>query len=529
MGWGGTAVAQTAPEAGDLLRQERDLVPAPRMRPEITIEGQRLETLEPGGGRVQIQELLLSGTNALSDDDLYAAIGDYRGREYDLAGLQELANTISRYYRERGYPFAQAYLPAQDVFSGIVRIDVLEGRYGAVTVSDVDGGEPPAGVDAFLKPLAEGRVIKSDRLERAALLLDEQPGYEAIPVIRPGNRLGTGDLDVQIAREDRLVGSLGFDNHGNTYSGQWRGRASVNARRNLVFGDQFSLSALYTEEDTRLADFAYGFPVGGNGLRARVGYTRSEYELGEGFDGFYGKSRTGFLELPYALYRSQPLNLTLRPRFQYNDLTDNAPNGTATTKDSDVYSLDLEFDRRDGFAGGGIFYGRFGADYGHVNGDVEVADNTFILYRVNLTRLQNMPLGLQAMVRVVAQQTSDNLDGFQSITLGGANAVRAYPQGEASGNNGYYAQFELRYAIGQSGLAPYLFYDYGDSEPYGGNVPAGQNNDKRTISGGGAGLRFNRDRFSLTAAAAWRDQGGAPQSSNDNDDPQAWITGSIRF
>ena len=45
-----------------------------------------------------------------------------------------------------------------------------------------------------------------------------------------------------------------------------------------------------------------------------------------------------------------------------------------------------------------------------------------------------------------SQLASKDLDGSEQFVLGGANGVRAYPQGEASGDSGYQATAELRYA-----------------------------------------------------------------------------------
>ena len=360
-------------------------------------------------------------------------------------------------------------------------------------------------------------------------MIDEQPGYSAVPVIRPGSRLGRGDLDIEIATNDRVAGSLGFDNHGNYFSGEWRTRGTLQTRRNLVFGDRFSVTGLYTDEETALADVSYELPLNGNGLRGRLGYTRSEYELGGSFEGLFGQSETVFFELPYALKRSQQTNLTLRPRAELSDLKDESPAAPASTKESDAYPVSLEFNHRDAIGGGGIVYGRLTGVYGRLSGDRGSADANFARVRINATRLQRLPGGVQGMLRVVAQDTRDNLDGSEGISLGGANAVRAYPQGEAGGDTGYYLQAELRYAIGQTGAAPYLFYDAGRSTPYGGEVPVGQNNSSRKLSGAGLGVRYTASPFQLNAAVAWRDEGGEPQSSERNDEPKAWITGSIRF
>lgn len=69
---------------------------------------------------------------------MQAALSDLIGQELGLSGLRKAAGRITEIYREQGYFLARAYLPAQDIADGVVRIAVLEGRFGAVD----SGGSP---------------------------------------------------------------------------------------------------------------------------------------------------------------------------------------------------------------------------------------------------------------------------------------------------------------------------------------------------------------------------------------------------
>ncbi|MCP2775280.1 ShlB/FhaC/HecB family hemolysin secretion/activation protein, partial [Salmonella enterica subsp. enterica serovar Typhimurium] len=84
------------------------------------------------------------------------------------------------FYRGAGYPFARAFLPAQAMRDGALRIEVIEGRYGQVRA---DGeADLAAGAQRFLGPLQTGDVIEGGALERTALLLDDLPGVRAVPI-----------------------------------------------------------------------------------------------------------------------------------------------------------------------------------------------------------------------------------------------------------------------------------------------------------------------------------------------------------
>ena len=126
----------------------------------------------PGG--VQLHEQDERFTTAEAERALIAATGFAPG-ELSLGDLRNSAAKITGYYNSRGYPLAQAYVPAQDVSSGTVNIVVIEGRYGAIDVqnhSRLKDGH----VRDVLRGLDSGDLVASAPLERRLLLLSDIPG-----------------------------------------------------------------------------------------------------------------------------------------------------------------------------------------------------------------------------------------------------------------------------------------------------------------------------------------------------------------
>ena len=143
--------------------------------------------------------------------------------------------------------------------------------------------------------------------------------------------------------------------------------------------------------------------------------------------------------------------------------------------------------------------------------------------------MQALPVGFTLFGRASSQWANKNLDSSEGYSLGGANGVRAYPTGEGNGDGGWFAQFELRYAIGD--FSPYIFHDVGrvqintDSADL---SPAVANNS-RTLSGSGVGLRYQRGSWSADVSAAWRLEGGDPTSDTRNRNPQVWVSTGYKF
>lgn len=535
------SLAQTAPDAGQILQQTKPPVEAPKTGPAIDIQVPAAAATEPGGAQVVVQAVSIGGNSVFSEAELLAVLGEFAGKSYDLAGLRSLAERIGAHYREAGYPFARAYLSQQTVADGKLRIDVVEGRYGRVqALGDTDLVTAATG---FLAPLQSGDVIRSELLERTSLILDDQPGIKVTPIIRPGQEVGTGDIDVRVVRTPGISGDVGFDNHGNRYTGEYRVRANVQFDSPFGFGDQIVASALYSDENLWLGALGYSLPLGAGGLRGNVGYAHTYYDLGKDFSslGANGTAKVATLGITYPIIRSQQKNLTVSATYQHKKLNDKQELAAAdNNKSSDSLPISLQFDQRDGLWGGGITYGSLSYTSGNLrlDGALESADRTsgqntrgrFDKWNLDIARVQVTPIaGMTAFARLSAQAAGKNLDSSEGFSLGGVNGVRAYPSGEGNGDEGWLAQLEVRYAIGP--YTPYAFHDSGraklNANP--GSLAVSPSPNHRSISGAGLGLRYQSGDWNMDAAIAWQTHGGDPQSDTARRDPRAWVMAGYKF
>jgi hemolysin activation/secretion protein len=483
-----------------------------------------------GAVSVQVNRIAFEGNSAIGGPALLAALGPVTGASYDFAGLTGLAAKVTAYYQSHGYPFARAYLPRQQVEAGVLRIAVLEGRYGRVVAQGAPEFREAA--QGFLASLAPGALIESSRLERATLILDDQPGVKTVPVIRPGKELGTGDLLVEVQRGHRYAGEVGIDNLGSIYTGRTRVHANLDIDSPFVLGDQVSLQALTTDRQMWFGAAAYSTPLGASGLRARVGVAHSYYALADNFSALdaSGTADVGSAFLTYPLIRSQPRNLTLSAGYEHKRLNDRQDTvGSASRKHTDTLPLTANFDARDNVLDGAVTYGALSLTTGRLHLDATVLDldgatartqGSFSRLNLDLARIQAVAGGLDLYGRVSGQWANKNLDSSQKFGLGGKNGVRAYPSGEGYGDQGGFAQAEVRYAAGMA--APYLFYDIGRVTINHRSWAAGESS--RLLSGTGAGVRFLNGKVKGELIVAWRRQGGLPRSDTRTAKPTVWAS-----
>lgn len=532
--------AQQQPDAGQTLQQQQQQAPQlPRTGPAIDIQSPAQAATLPGGQQVTLQSVSLRGVSVFREADLLSVLGAVAGQSFDMAGLRGLAGRVSEHYRGNGYPFARAFLPSQALTDGRLIIEVVEGRYGKVAAQ----GESPESAQRFLAPLQAGAVIESSTLERATLVLDDQPGFKAAPIIRPGQELGTGDLDVRVSRERLFSGDVGLDNHGNRFTGEYRARLNVQADSPFMFGDQIRLNTLVSDEGMWLGSLNYSLPLGASGLRGNVGYAHTYYELAKDFANLQatGTAKVTSLGLSYPIIRSQKANLTLAATYQHKRLSDKQQlAGTDDSKTSDSLPISLSFDQRDSLWGGGITYGSLTYTTGRLklgsvleNTDRTSGQNTrgnFDKWNLDIARVQATPVSnLNLFGRVSAQKANKNMDSSEGFSLGGANGVRAYPSGEGNGDEGWLLQLEVRYTMGQ--YSPYIFHDSGrvTLNANNGSLTAPASPNYRSIGGEGFGLRYNQGNWNLDANLSWHSHGGKPLSDTVDRSPRVWITAGYKF
>uniref|UniRef100_A0A182SHS0 POTRA_2 domain-containing protein n=1 Tax=Anopheles maculatus TaxID=74869 RepID=A0A182SHS0_9DIPT len=133
------ATTPTIPDAGQSLRELDTRRPtlAPSIAPDLGLPVPPKPSIpaDPNSGEqatVKVNTFTLSGNTLFSNAVLLAQLQEYTGRELTLPQLYEAAQRITSYYQQRGYVLNRAYLPEQEIENGVVKIAILEARYGEI-------------------------------------------------------------------------------------------------------------------------------------------------------------------------------------------------------------------------------------------------------------------------------------------------------------------------------------------------------------------------------------------------------------
>ena len=535
------AVAQVPVGAGGQLQQ---IPPTPlieKTSPDLGFDRKTPVVVPASGGpKTFVRSLRVTGATLFPEADLIAASGFTPNSELDLSGLKVLASRITDYYTSRGYFVANAYLPEQDVQSGAVTIAVVEGRFGAIGLKNTSRLSDRV-ANGMLSGLDVGDPVAVAPLERRLLMLSDLPGVRVSSTLSPGTAVGTSDLLVDITPGQTITGSVEADNAGNRYTGAYRVGGVVNWNNPTGSGDVLSLRALTSFSGLAYGRASYQAPIGP--VTLGVAFAHLDYSLGKEFDSLDGSGNADVASVyaSYPVIRSRDNNLYLTVGGDLKWFEDKiGVVDTVSYRRAQVVNIGLTGDQHDTLLGGG--WTAYSLSYSIGNLDIRGAyersvdaltartDGGYGKVQFSVARLQTIagPLSLFASVR--GQIAFDNLDISEKMELGGAYAVRAYPEGEAYGDQGYVATAEARLALPQivpGALQLFGFVDIGEVDYVKHPYVDGSNHAKRSAYG--AGLSW-AGPYGIAARATYaRKLGDEDATSAPDKSGRAWVQLSKTF
>ena len=496
--------APPPPDSGALLQQNQAPKPA---QPSGSDTGLKMQappgSALPDSAPFMITSIEISGNTLFDTPTLHALVGDLEGQEHTLGQLNAAVDRISDFYHAHGYTLARAYVPAQTLKDGLVKIFVIEARYGEIRLNNsslVNDGT----VNAILSALHAQDFVEQSRLDRTLLLLSDVPGLTSGATLQPGQQVGTSDLLVETRATAAVDSNVTADNYGNAYTGRTRLSGTLNWTDPLHMGDVLSANVLSSGQDMASASLTYETLVSGDG--ARIGGTASylHYRLGGALAALngHGVAETASLWGKYPWLRSVDANVTTQLQLDYKDLNDDIDSSDIQNRRHiDSTSWLMSGDARDNLLGGAqttwslqLTAGEHYFDNAAAKAlDARTADTNggFVKFNANYNRLQFFTEATALYVALSTQWANANLDSAEKMVAGGAYTVRAYGMGALSGDLGILGTLELRQNLGAWWDGHWQGIMFADSQHVQINqTPWASGTNGATLIGAGLGLSW---------------------------------------
>lgn len=418
------------------------------------------------GKTLFIKSFTFSGNEHISNEQLQALAKEYENKDLTFTQLNELTARITKFYRQKGYFVARAYLPEQNILENgnALEIAIIEGNYGEFHLKN-NSLVNDSIVQGILDYAKRDNIVSTRTLEQSMLIINDTPGAIVTRAdVMPGVKVGTSDFSIETEATNPYDGYLVVDNQGSRYTGENRIMSGVNFNSPFKIGDKISLSGLVSNgADLTNGRVAYSAPIMSNGLRGEISYTQTNYSLVEEYKALDAKGYSKTLEakFTYPIIRTKAENFYANISLLSKDMKDEIASANDTTK-KNTKSLKIGVDYDRSF----LVFGKnssskisFNYTYGKLSFDdsaKELADkngaNTNGNYsKINLDLSHEIALSslftLESSLKMQYSLSNKNLDGSEDFSIGGAYGVKVYPDGELSAENGYLFSTKLKYKL----------------------------------------------------------------------------------
>jgi hemolysin activation/secretion protein len=451
------------------------------------------------GDPVTVGAIQVDGASELPPSAFAPVIARYAGRTLAPDDLRALATDVADVAREAGYGLASAWIPQQTITNGLLHVTVDEGRIHGVEAK----GSARGIVEGALASLADGRPIKTRRLERELLLAGDIAGVW-VGKARLDRRSGRNILVVDTSRE-RTATRLYLDNWGTSAVGPVRARAVQDFHGLLGGNDRITLGGVITPfqpKEFGLLRFGFMNGIGGSGTELIGDFYYSYSHPGGDLSDrdIDGRSIDAEIGISHPIVRSRAaslwgdIKLGLRDAEQ-SRLDAPARDDRIATASGGAYTIaDL---------GGGRVRSRLGFTQGlNVFDATEAgdplasrADGSAIFSKLELWGQYERPLGgsFSLLASAEGQLASRPLLSSEEMGLGGRYFLRGYDYREFSGDKGIAGSVELRFDLEAlpDPISGGQLYVYGDAGSVGNYRDGGGGG---SLSSAGGGVRFWLDR-----------------------------------
>ncbi|MBD2175318.1 ShlB/FhaC/HecB family hemolysin secretion/activation protein [Pseudanabaena sp. FACHB-1998] len=460
---------------------------------------------------IVVKQFAVIGSSIFSDQDFQVITQAYTNRPISIIELFEVRTQITELYIERGYITSGAYIPEQDLQSGIVQIQIIEGGIEELRVTGLN--RLNEGYIQSRIAIATTKPLNRNRLLEALQLLQINPLIESISAnLSPSLQAGLNNLEIKVTEAKTFSTQIGFDNSRTPSVGSERRQIQMGEANLTGLGDRLSLSYSNTNGSNAF-DVSYTIPF--NPYNGTISFN-------------LGTSASNVIESPFNLLdiasNSRNYELTIRQPIFQNISQDLALGLTLNHRQSAASLL-----------GGSIPFPSLGSD---ANGQTKVTALRFFQEYVRRSAEEvfaarsQLSLGLNALgatinaiapdgqflawrgqtqyVRLLAPETllflradlqlSDRpLLSQEQISLGGQDNLRGYRQDALLSDNGLLLSAEVRIPVLRipeiSGLLQVVpFVDFGTVW----NQLANPNPDPSTLASVGLGLRLQiSDRLTM--------------------------------
>ena len=488
-----------------------------------------------------LKQLFIQGKSIYDKRALKPLYTSYLKKELTLKNKYEIAQKITNKYRNDGYIFSKAIVPAQKIKGGVVHLRIIEGYIDKIKIQGPVRG-PRKLINKYKKNILKSRPLRAHDLERYLLLIDDLPGVTAKSILTPSEDKPSATTMTLILADKAFVGHIGADNRGSKFNGPYQFLGGVTVNSLLGDNSRAGVQGVLTSQTEELLflNAFYDLPINDEGTRLFFSSSVSKSEPGSTLKRFdiNGDSKSITLRLTHPFLRSRGENLTGHLGFSGRNSTTKILGLLDSEDRLRVMNMGVSYDYADEYKGVNLIrlnlskgLNIFDAtESGSSNLSRSQGKSNFTKLTGNLMRIQSLSPSWNLLGAASWQYSFDKLLASEEFGVGGSQYGRAYDSSEITGDHGIAFKVELQKAFRPawdylSDFQLYSFLDYGSVWN---KVQTSTGAKRQDLTSIGLGMRFN-----ITDSISGYLEMNQPISDNvaaeGNKDPRLFFSLSNRF
>jgi hemolysin activation/secretion protein len=457
--------ANKIPSSDDILRQIKtvQIQKNPNNLPKINIPKYKPKMGFDDKVEFFVKDFNITNNSIFSNEELLDIVKEYKNKKLTFSKLNEAVLLITKYYQEKGFILAKAYIPVQEIDknSAVIEISIKEGYYGDFHISKsiLVYSEFVKKVMNRAKDFNNG-VVSTDTLERQMLILGDFGGISLVEAeVMAGKKPGTSDFKIPVIEDNKYFGTFTSDNYGSEMTGVYSLNLSFYINSLFGIGDTLGLSYVTSDiQNIKSESLTYSLPIGYDGLNFNTSLSHSFYTVGGGLEelNIHGISKGLTLGLTYPLIKTKKRKLDTSLTYSLKDSHDMDNYQEDRTKKVNSVALSISnsvqtsiFDKG-GMSISSLTYTAGNIDVNEYAKSLDVLNSIGGYSKLGLSIMQIQALSdsFTLTCSLSGQLALDrNLDGGEDFSVGGSSGVKAYTSSELSGDNGYLTSLDLSYRL----------------------------------------------------------------------------------
>ncbi|MBU6339625.1 MAG: hypothetical protein KGQ36_06640 [Rickettsiales bacterium] len=438
---------------------------------------------------VVIKEIHLFDAKSLSLYRQKEITKAFIGKCMEAEVLSAIIKAVNDYYQNKGLITTQVKVPSQNLQSGILELQIIEGKIEKIIFAKDRFIDKMQQFSAFGK--AEGDVLNINDINQGMYQINRLQSNKAVMKIEPGSDSGDSIVKIDNDKNFPVKFTIGKDNLGNKFSGIQRTNLSSNFDNLIFLNDNLNLSYSSNMHDRNqfkdFKSFSSSFSIPFKYNTFSYDFYRSTFK-GQNAGNNGATTLTGFSQYfkfnidcvlvnQTKLRFSSNASLTTKTAASYL----NSEKITTSERKLAIFNVGAALSYyinntsslyfNPSYSKGLRIMNATKDDSNSLNTAPKAQFDVFKLY-VNFSKKFTLPkidLPLTFVTEANAQYAKQTLYGSEQFSVGGYYSVRGVRENYINGDSGYYFRNKINFNLGslhqsfsylnKFSLEP--FYDYG--------------------------------------------------------------------